>query len=65
MTNTICLYCKEYLFSSDMYIVEYATKPKGAYKRWKRLGVCCETCYLDDKPTRIEYKQPISFGEVK
>jgi hypothetical protein len=48
-----------------MYIVEAATKPKGAYKRWKRLGVCCETCYLDGRSLRIEYKQRIAFGDKK
>jgi hypothetical protein len=43
-----CKYCEESLgFSSEYYIIREAVKPKGSYKRWKDIGFCCETCYLN------------------
>lgn len=48
-----CYYCKDN--TQESYVIRKALKPKGVYKRWKDVGYCCETCYLEDKKISFEY----------
>lgn len=43
--NKTCIYCLEEIgLLATHYKVKKSVKPKGAYKRWKDIGIACKTC---------------------
>ena len=50
-----CTYCGFQSFSSPMYVVKEATKPKGSPNRWRFVGHCCEDCESSGKKLSSEF----------
>lgn len=54
----VCMYCGRTSINYEMFVVRKAVKPKGQQYRWQRVGLCCDECARNGKPTAIEYAPP-------